>query len=49
MKANSLKLLAYGKVMEPDEKLANEFSLKDGDFIVAMIQKPKPVPINKLD
>lgn len=44
MKADSLKLIAYGKVLEPDEKLASEFSLKEGDFIVAMVQKPKPVP-----
>jgi hypothetical protein len=44
MKADSLKLIAYGKVLEPDEKLASDFSLKEGDFIVAMVQKPKPVP-----
>ena len=44
MKADSLKLIAYGKVLEPDEKLASDFSLKEGDFIVAMVQKAKPAP-----
>jgi hypothetical protein len=43
LKADSLKLIAYGKVLEPDEKLATDYSLKEGDFIVAMVQKAKPV------
>jgi hypothetical protein len=43
LKAETLKLIAYGKVLEPDEKLASEYSLKEGDFIVAMVQKAKPV------
>lgn len=47
MKADSLKLIAYGKVLEPDEKLASDFSLKEGDFIVAMVQKPKPAAKQK--
>jgi hypothetical protein len=42
MKADSLKLIAYGKVLEPDEKIASDFSLKEGDFIVAMVQKGAP-------
>lgn len=37
LKADTLKLIAYGKVLEPDEKLASEYSLKEGDFIVAMV------------
>ena len=42
MKAESLKLIAYGKVLDQPDKLASEYSLKDGDFIVAMVQKAKP-------
>ena len=37
LKADTLKLIAYGKVLEPDEKFASEYSLKEGDFIVAMV------------
>ena len=42
MKAESLKLIAYGKVLDSDEKKAKEYNLKEGDFIVAMVQKGKP-------
>ena len=37
LKADTLKLIAYGKVLEPDEKLAREYSFKEGDVIVAMV------------
>jgi hypothetical protein len=37
LKADTLKLIAYGKVLESDDKLASDFSLKEGDFIVAMV------------
>jgi hypothetical protein len=44
LKADTLKLIAYGKVLDNDEKSAADFSIKDGDFVVAMVQKPKPAP-----
>jgi hypothetical protein len=39
MPAESLKLIAYGKVMEPEEKTLDDFKIKDGDFVVVMVQK----------
>jgi len=39
MPADSQKLIAYGKVMEPEDKTLNDFKIKDGDFIVVMVQK----------
>jgi hypothetical protein len=47
LKADTLKLIAYGKVLEKDEGLMSEYSIKEGDFIVAMVQKPKPAPKGK--
>jgi hypothetical protein len=47
LKADTLKLIAYGKVLDNDEKTAADFSIKEGDFIVAMVQKPKPAPKTK--
>lgn len=44
LKADTLKLIAYGKVLDSDTKAASEFSLKENDFIVAMVQKAKPAP-----
>ncbi len=44
IKADTLKLIAYGKVLEADEKLVSEYSIKENDFIVAMTQKAKPAP-----
>jgi UV excision repair protein RAD23 len=40
--AATQKLVAVGKVMA-DDKTVEEYKLKDGDFIVVMISKPKPV------
>jgi hypothetical protein len=40
-------LIAYGKVLDSDDKLASDYSLKEGDFVVAMVQKPKPAPKKK--
>ena len=40
--AETLKLIAYGKVLDSDEKKTTDHNLKDGDFIVAMVQKNKP-------
>lgn len=37
MAADTLKLIAYGKVLDSDDKAATEYNLKDGDFIVAMV------------
>lgn len=45
MDAAALKLIAYGKVLDSDEKTAQEYSLKEGDFIVAMVQKVKKAPV----
>ena len=41
MNASTLKLIAYGKVLANDEQKASEHNLKEGDFIVAMVQKAK--------
>ena len=37
LKADQLKLIAYGKVLDNDEKTAADFNLKENDFIVAMV------------
>ena len=34
--ADTLKLIAYGKVLDKDDNLAKEYNLKEGDFVVAM-------------
>lgn len=34
-----MKLIAYGKVMEDDNKNLKEYSIKEGDFLVVMISK----------
>ena len=39
MAADSMKLIAYGKVLEDDSKQLKEYSIKDGDFLVVMIAK----------
>ena len=44
LKADLLKLIHYGKVLDNDEKKASDFTIKENDFIVAMVQKPKPQP-----
>ena len=33
------KLIAYGKVLDDDNKLAKDYNLKEGDFVVIMITK----------
>jgi len=43
LKADTLKLIAYGKVLDSDDKAVSEYSIKEGDFIVAMVQKAKAV------
>ena len=42
MQADLMKLIAYGKVMEDDNKTLKEYSIKEGDFIVVMISKVNP-------
>jgi len=37
LKADALKLIAFGKVLDDDGKKANEIPLKDNDNIVAMV------------
>jgi hypothetical protein len=44
MAADTLKLIAYGKVLDKDENTASSYNLKEGDFVVAMTQKAKPKP-----
>ncbi len=39
MQADLMKLIAYGKVMEDDNKNLKEYSIKEGDFLVVMISK----------
>lgn len=34
-----MKLIAYGKVMDDDNKSLEAYSIKEGDFIVVMISK----------
>jgi len=50
MAADTLKLIAYGKVLDKDDNSAASYNLKEGDFVVAMVQKLKkpkaePVPV----
>ena len=42
LKADTLKLIAYGKVLDKDASPVSEYKVNEGDFIVAMVQKPKP-------
>jgi hypothetical protein len=44
MPADQMKLIAYGKVMEDDAKNLKEYSIKEGDFLVVMISKVRPLP-----
>ena len=44
LSADSLKLIAYGKVLDQDDKTAGDYNIKENDFIVAMVQKAKPPP-----
>ena len=37
MVADTLKLIAYGKVLDSDDKVASDFNIKENDFIVAMV------------
>ena len=39
MQADLMKLIAYGKVMDDDNKSLEAYSIKEGDFIVVMISK----------
>ena len=39
LEADTLKLIAYGKVMDQDDKTLADFKIKEGDFLVVMQQK----------
>jgi len=39
MQADMMKLIAYGKVMDDDNKSLKDYSIKEGDFLVVMISK----------
>lgn len=42
-------MIAYGKVLDSDEKTAGDFNIKENDFIVAMVQKARPPPKAKAE
>jgi len=42
-------LIAYGKVLDSDDKTAGDYNIKENDFIVAMVQKAKPPPKPKAE
>lgn len=42
MPADSQTLIAYGKKLDDNDKTLIEYNIKEGDFLVVMIQKPKP-------
>lgn len=44
MPAESQKLIAYGKVLADEAQTLRDYNIKDGDFIVVMVQKAKPKP-----
>ena len=44
LSADTLKLIAYGKVLDQDDKTAGDYNIKENDFIVAMVQKARPPP-----
>lgn len=39
MQADSQKLIAYGKVLEDDNKSLKDYQIKEGDFLVVMVSK----------
>ena len=39
MQADLMKLIAYGKVMEDDNKTLKDYTIKEGDFLVVMVSK----------
>lgn len=39
MAADSMKLIAYGKVLEDDNKSLKDYGIKEGDFLVVMVSK----------
>lgn len=47
MAADSMKLIAYGKVLEDDAKSLKEYAIKEGDFLVVMIAKVNLLRLNK--
>lgn len=48
MAADSMKLIAYGKVLEDDNKSLKDYSIKDGDFLVVMVSKVSFRFLNKI-
>ena len=47
MAADSMKLIAYGKVLEDDTKSLKDYAIKEGDFLVVMIAKVNLVRLYK--
>lgn len=48
MQADLMKLIAYGKVMEDDNKTLKDYQIKEGDFLVVMISKVCVFILNRL-
>lgn len=46
MIADQQKLIAYGKVLEDDNKTLKEYSIKEGDFLVVMVSKVSSSSMN---
>jgi hypothetical protein len=48
MQADLMKLIAYGKVMDDENKTLKDYSIKEGDFIVVMISKVNLILIHTI-
>lgn len=47
MQADSQKLIAYGKVLEDDNKSLKDYQIKEGDFLVVMVSKVCLIVVSK--
>ena len=45
MDADSIKLIAYGKVLENDYLRLMDYNIKEGDFLVTMVGKKAPMSL----
>lgn len=43
MPADCMTLIAYGKKLDDNEKTLSAYNIKEGDFLVIMIAKAKPI------
>ena len=49
MAADSQKLIAYGKVLEDDNKTLKDYSIKENDFLVVMVAKVITINTHDVD